>query len=144
MVGLINNQLIAQLNEARSNMEVNRRRLHVRSPWFSSLLRRFEDGEFMGGRIRYAYPLRLAQRDGYFAPIDYRAITDLGEVDRALAEAAVAQLRADIDAGRDHMLMARVQSIPRAEAILEIYEDIAGDLRLFASTASCRARQQEA
>ena len=33
-----------------------------------------EDGKYMGGKVKYAYPLRLAQRDGYFSVINYRAI----------------------------------------------------------------------
>ena len=43
------------------------------------------------------------------------------------------------------MLMARVQSIPRAEAILEIYEDIAGDLTpVRIDSKLSKTRQQEA
>ncbi len=104
-----------------------------------------EDGEYMGGRIRYAYPLRLAQRDGYFAPINYRAITDLGGVDRTLAEAAVAQLHEDVAAGRDHILMARVQTIPRAEEILAIYEEVAPELTpVRIDSKMSKTRQREA
>lgn len=104
-----------------------------------------EDGEYMGGRIRYAYPLRLAQRDGYFAPINYRAITDLGDVDRTLAEAAVVQLREDVAAGRDHILMARVQTTPRADEILAIYEDVAPDLTpVRIDSRMSKTRQREA
>jgi superfamily II DNA or RNA helicase len=87
-----------------------------------------EDGQFMGGQLKYAYPLRLAQRDGYFAPINYRAITDLGDADRTLAAAAVEQLRVDLQAGRDHVLMARVQHIPRADEVVDVYREIAADL----------------
>jgi hypothetical protein len=43
----------------------------------------------------------------YFAPINYRAMTDLGDVDRTLAAVAVEQLRVDLDAGLDHVLLAR-------------------------------------
>jgi superfamily II DNA or RNA helicase len=84
-----------------------------------------EDGKYMGGKIKYAYPLRLAQRDGYFSVINYRAITDVGDADRSLATAAVQQLRQDVDAGLDHVLMARVNSIPRATEVREVYNEIA-------------------
>jgi superfamily II DNA or RNA helicase len=87
-----------------------------------------EDGQYMGGKVKYAYPLRLAQRDGYFSVINYRAITDLGDADRALATAALDRLRVDVAAGHDHVLMARVNNIPRATEVLELYEDIAADL----------------
>lgn len=88
-----------------------------------------EDGKHLGGRIPYAYPLRLAQRHGYFAPINYHSIVDLGDTDRAVATAALEQLRSDLAEDMDHVLMARVQSIPRAQAVLSIYEALAPDLR---------------
>lgn len=87
-----------------------------------------EDGKHLGGRIAYAYPLRLAQQHGYFAKINYQAILGFGDVDLLLAHAAIAQLRADITAGKDHLLMARVQSIRRADEIVRMYEEIAPDL----------------
>ncbi len=87
-----------------------------------------EDGQFMGGRIVYAYPLRLAQKNGYFAQMNYQAITALGDADRSLAEGAIAQLRTDLAGNRDHVLMARVSSIPRATEVLGIYRELAADL----------------
>ena len=87
-----------------------------------------EDGKQLGGRIPYAYPLRLAQKHGYFAPINYHSIVDLGDMDRAVATAALQQLRSDLDEDLDHVLMARVRSIPRAQAVLSIYEALAPDL----------------
>lgn len=87
-----------------------------------------EDGRVVEGRIAYSYPLRLAQENGWFAPINYRSVTAVGDPDRAIAAAAVEQLRADLADGRDHILMARVQSIPRAEALQELYSEIAEDL----------------
>ena len=87
-----------------------------------------EDGQYMGGKVKYAYPLRLAQRDGYFSTITYRAITDIGDPDRSLATAAVQQLRDDLQAGFDHVLMARVNTIPRADNVLELYRELAPDL----------------
>ena len=87
-----------------------------------------EDGKHLGGRIPYAYPLRLAQRNGYFAHIDYRSIMDLGNPDHAIAAAALDQLRQDLADDLDHVLMARVQTIPRARAVLATYEELAPDL----------------
>lgn len=84
-----------------------------------------EDGKHLGGRVIYAYPLKLAQERGYFAPITYRAVFGHDDPDSALAEAAVEQLRRDRSADLDHVLMARVRSIPRAEDILALYQNIA-------------------
>lgn len=87
-----------------------------------------EDGRVLEGRIVYAYPLRLAQENEWFATINYRSVTAAGDIDRELAAAAVQQLRDDLTAGYDHLVMGRVQSIPRAEALLEIYTELAPDL----------------
>ncbi|PWV74480.1 superfamily II DNA or RNA helicase [Nocardia neocaledoniensis] len=87
-----------------------------------------EDGRHIGGRIAYTYPLRLAQKNGYFARINYHSVIDLADPDRAIAAAAVAQLRADMDAGLDHLLMARVSSVERAKAVIKLYEEMAPDL----------------
>lgn len=87
-----------------------------------------EDGKHLGGSVAYAYPLRLAQRNGYFARINYRSVTDLAEPDRAVAAQAIQQLRQDLDAGLDHLLMARVRSVERAREVVRLYEELAPDL----------------
>ncbi|MFS0712356.1 DEAD/DEAH box helicase family protein [Microbacterium sp. 2P01SA-2] len=86
-----------------------------------------EDGRHLGGRIAYAYPLRLAQEHGYFARINYHSVIDLADPDRAVATAAVRQLRADVEAGLDHLLMARVRSVERAKEIIKLYEDLGSE-----------------
>ncbi|MFA1705968.1 DEAD/DEAH box helicase [Mycobacterium intracellulare] len=83
-----------------------------------------EDGQHLGGSIAYAYPLRLAQAHGYFARINYRSVVDLADPDRAVAIAAVEQLRADIQVGNDHLLMARVRSVERAKEMIKLYEEV--------------------
>lgn len=86
------------------------------------------DGARLGGRIIYDYPLSQAQADGIFAPIDYTAIDSFERPDEAIAEAAVARLRRDLEAGHDHVLMARVNTVERAESVRRIYADLADDL----------------
>jgi superfamily II DNA or RNA helicase len=104
-----------------------------------------EDGEYLGGRLRYVYPLRLAQRDGYFSTINYKAVTDIGQGDRSLAESALQTLRNDLNAGFDHVLMARVNSITRADEVIEIYSELAADLRpVRIDSKMAKARQAEA
>jgi superfamily II DNA or RNA helicase len=90
-----------------------------------------EDGRRLAGRHVYRFTLRHAQELGYFSAIDYTSVVDLADQDRALATRAVRRLREDLDAGRDHVLMARVRTISRAEQICELYgrSDIAADLQ---------------
>lgn len=87
-----------------------------------------EDGRHLGGRLVYAYPLRAAQQAGYFSSINFISVLDLGDHDRAVASRAVERLRADLAAGRDHLLMARVGRIGRSEDVMPIYQDLASDL----------------
>jgi superfamily II DNA or RNA helicase len=86
-----------------------------------------EDGRHLGGRIAYAYPLRLAQAHGYFARINYRSVVNLADPDRAVVASAIEQLRTDIASGLDHLLMARVRSVERAKEIIKLYEELGSE-----------------
>ena len=88
-----------------------------------------EDGRHLGGRLIYSYPLREAQRNGYFATVNFVSVLDLGAHDRAVAERAVERLRTDLDDGHDHLLMARVNTISRAPEVVGIYRAIAPELQ---------------
>lgn len=81
------------------------------------------DGRHIGGRIIFNYPLRRALADGYFKPIRFKPVVAFGQTqaDIAIAERAVAQLREDCEC-YDHILMARVASVERAQKVFEIYE----------------------
>jgi len=87
-----------------------------------------EDGQHLDGPIAYAYPLRLAQQNNLFARINYHSVVDLADPDRAVAAAAIEQLRLDLELGLDHLLMARVSSISRARKVIEVYNQLAPDL----------------
>lgn len=80
-----------------------------------------EDGRPLDGTIIFKYPLKLAQEEGYFAPIQFQRVEEFNtkRVDQVIAEKAVAQLRADKDKG--HILMARVEDVSRAKAVFELY-----------------------
>jgi superfamily II DNA or RNA helicase len=89
------------------------------------------DGMRIPGRIIFNFPLRYAQQDGYFRPIHFRDVfeTDPDQGDQKVAELAVQQLRQDLAAGYDHFLLARAESIERAEKLLTtIYAQRYGDL----------------
>jgi superfamily II DNA or RNA helicase len=87
-----------------------------------------EDGKQLGGRLVYSFPLRQAQAEGYFSKIKYVAVAELDDADRVLAERAIEALRADLAAGRDHILMARTKRTGRARAVHELYLELAPDL----------------
>jgi superfamily II DNA or RNA helicase len=81
-----------------------------------------EDGRPLDGKLIYVYPLRKAQAEGYFTPIKFVNVIefDRRRADKAIAAAAVTQLRADSDKG--HILMARVDTVGRAETVFQIYQ----------------------
>ncbi len=86
------------------------------------------DGQHVDGRIIFNYPVRKAQEDGYFNKLILKELWDYVEIDESVAKAAVDQLVLDLAHGFDHIIMARTSSIARAEALKEIYDDIAQDL----------------
>lgn len=89
------------------------------------------DGKLVDGEVIFDYPLRMAQKDGYFKKIVFDPIYEIddSESDRAIAEKAIAKVRADIAAGYNHLVMARCTNIDRARAVYKIYEELAPDLR---------------
>ena len=80
------------------------------------------DGKSIEGKFIFNYPLKKAQEEGYFRPISFKAIleNDPTKHDLSIALAAIEQLKADYDKG--HVLMARVNSIKRAEEVYKIYQ----------------------
>jgi superfamily II DNA or RNA helicase len=87
-----------------------------------------EDGKHIGGRLIYAFPLREAQRLGYFSRINYISVVNFQNQDLAIASRAIDQLREDLAGGLDHILMARVMRKTRADEILSLYKELASDL----------------
>ncbi|MFC6083689.1 DEAD/DEAH box helicase [Sphaerisporangium aureirubrum] len=87
------------------------------------------DGADLGGRSVFSFALKDAYQQGYFSKIKYAPVVDLFEPDRAVATRAVELLREDLAAGYDHLLMARVNRIGRAEEVLPLYQELAPDLK---------------
>lgn len=81
------------------------------------------DGGRIEGETIYNYPLSLAQRDKYYEKIIFTPIVDFNPAtaDEKIAEKAIETLKKDLEAGYDHILMARVDERKKAE---EIYERI--------------------
>ncbi|MHB9838302.1 DEAD/DEAH box helicase [Paraburkholderia terrae] len=83
-----------------------------------------DDDQPIDGKIIYRYPLRQAQRDGYFRPITFRSVFEFNEnkADKAIAKATIDEL--DRDKTGLHVAMARAFDIPRATQVFEIYKAI--------------------
>jgi superfamily II DNA or RNA helicase len=88
------------------------------------------DGRLVDGRVIFSYPLGAAQRDGYFKPIRFVSIfeVDQEEADEAMAQEALAALRADLKAGFNHLMMARCARIQRGDGLLELYKRMAPEM----------------
>ena len=84
------------------------------------------DGKHVDGRLVFNYPLRKAQAEGYFKPVSFQAVdaVDRGDADREIATLALARLRADLDEGRRHLVMARTDNVSRAEGVIELYREL--------------------
>jgi len=108
---------------------------HVAAPTWNGLKERFkharivqftatpfrEDDKEVEGKMVFRYPLRKAQEEDYFRPINYKPVLVFrpSEADEKVAAAAVKQL--EEDAKYPHIIMARVDSIDKAERVFQIY-----------------------
>jgi superfamily II DNA or RNA helicase len=82
-----------------------------------------EDGRRVDGEFIYTYPLKKAQAEGYFKPIRFEAVfgLDQADADQAIAEKLGEILHADLDAGLNHLAMARCSTIDRAKELHQLY-----------------------
>lgn len=91
------------------------------------------DRERIDGKIIFNYKLGDAQAAGYYRRINLKTVEEYGDDDardRAIAMAALAALRRDRDElGLDHLLMARTWSKVRAEAVAEVYRELAPEMK---------------
>jgi len=88
------------------------------------------DRKRLDGKIIFNFPLKKAQEQGYFMPINFIPVReyDLKKGDLIIAQKSVEQLRLDIENNLDHILMARCENKTRAEDIYQIYADNFNDL----------------
>jgi superfamily II DNA or RNA helicase len=90
-----------------------------------------EDAKRIPGTIIYNFPLRLAQKLGYFRRLSLKLIDepDLVKSHLIIAQAAVAQLREDDESGFRHVILARTSTKTHAEKLLsEVYGPNFNDL----------------
>lgn len=81
-----------------------------------------EDGKPLDGKIIFVYPMRQAQREGYFRQIRFSPVYAFNNerADRDIAEKVIEELHADTTGL--HIAMARVQTKARATQVHAIYE----------------------
>nr|WP_245348834.1 DEAD/DEAH box helicase family protein [Brachybacterium fresconis] len=102
------------------------------------------DGLTLPGRVIFRFPLREAQKEGYFSTIDFTAVLDLDDDDEELALSALSRLRSDLAAGHEHLLLARVGTKPRADEIHALYSRLAPEFAPKVIYDSLRASERDA
>jgi superfamily II DNA or RNA helicase len=83
-----------------------------------------EDGVPLDGDIVYVYPMRQAQREGYFRAIRFSSVYSFNSAraDRDIAVKVIEELKADVTGL--HVAMARVSSQMRAAQVLQVYQEL--------------------
>lgn len=83
-----------------------------------------EDGVPLDGEIIYVYPMRQAQREGYFREIKFSSVYafNSARADRDIAAKVIEELKADTTGL--HVAMARVSTQLRASQVLAIYQEL--------------------
>jgi superfamily II DNA or RNA helicase len=82
------------------------------------------DGKSLQGKVIFNFSLRKAQEQKYYKRINYLPIREYNKklADEQIADKAVEQLKSDLAAGFNHILMARCMSKNRAEEVFEYYQ----------------------
>ncbi len=105
-----------------------------------------EDGGRVDGEFIYTYPLKKAQQEGYFKPIRFEAVfgLDQPDADQAIIDKLGEVLASDMDAGLNHLAMARCNTIERAKHLHSLYASAYPDYRpvIVHSQQSLRERRE--
>ena len=82
------------------------------------------DEKEIRGKFVFTYDLKRAYQDRVFGDITFEPVERRGaaSIDIAIAAATEAKFRRDRDAGLEHLVMVRADSLPRAQELKEIYE----------------------
>ncbi|WP_186755965.1 DEAD/DEAH box helicase [Echinicola salinicaeni] len=136
VVGQVSSQIQSYISESCSHLFIDEAH-HIAAKTWRTFISAFKgkyilqftatpfrnDDKSIGGKIIFNYPLKKAQEEGYFKRIEYHPIYEFNsaEYDKSIAEKAVEILRTDLADGKNHILMARVNSTKRANEVYEIY-----------------------
>jgi superfamily II DNA or RNA helicase len=82
------------------------------------------DEKEIKGKIVFTYDLRRAYQDRVFGDITFEPVErgTAPSIDIAIATATEAKFRRDREAGFEHLVMVRADTLPRAQELKEIYE----------------------
>jgi superfamily II DNA or RNA helicase len=82
-----------------------------------------DDGQKIDGKIIYNFPLSIAQKQGYFKPINFYPILefDYEKKDLAIANKAVEILESDMSNNYPHLLLVRASTKKRAKELYDLY-----------------------
>lgn len=105
------------------------------------------DRKIIPGRMAYWYPVSKASKESAFGRVTFTAAqvrnaNDDEEIDRSVAQTAVAKLRADQAAGFDHRIFARAASIAAARQLVGVYERAGARVCTIDSYASKRTQDK--
>lgn len=82
----------------------------------------------IGGKTIFNYSLKSAFQSGYFKKIHFHEVVEWDESksDEAIAKRAIEILEKDISSPNnyDHILLARTETIPKAEELIKIYQKL--------------------
>lgn len=136
VVGQLNNEIQTAISENCTHLFIDEAHHIAAKTWrdFTSMFKdkyilQFtatpfrNDDKSIGGKIIFNYPLKKAQDEGYYKRIEFHPIYEFNSVeyDRSIAAKAIEILRTDLENGYNHILMARVNSTPRANQVFEVY-----------------------
>ncbi|HAT1994249.1 TPA: DEAD/DEAH box helicase family protein [Legionella pneumophila] len=84
-----------------------------------------EDRKKIDGVFIYNYPISVAQKQGFFKPINFKSIYEVHEekADEKIANEAVSSLSRDLSEGFNHILMARCNTKQKADKVFKIYQE---------------------
>lgn len=127
MVDLCSHLFIDEAHHIAAQTWANFRQQFQRKPILQFTATPFRtDGKRIDGRYIYTYPLSRAQNEGYFRSVNFVSVIeyDLEKADTAIAERAGLQLKKDLAAGHDHLLMARVETKEKADTLINLYNKL--------------------
>lgn len=141
VVSELSEEMLAALSEWASHLFVDEAH-HIGAKTWRAFKQRFgqrpvlqftatpyrNDGKRVDGKHIYSYPLRQAQTDGLFKPVNYIPVMglDRADADNLIIGQVLAKLREDRGNGRPHLAMARVETIDDAKELHAKYVARAG------------------
>jgi superfamily II DNA or RNA helicase len=101
------------------------------------------DRKHVDGRVVFNYPVSRAQQEGYFTKLVLKERWAVVDGDEVIAREAIDSLRDDLSTGFDHIVMARANSIQRAEGLQKLYEQLGAQYKPVAVHSKLTNKENE-